>query len=424
VIAGAFCLATIVTNAQSSATSYPNYVARGCPRFGMVVGRAGDVDGDGVPDLIVGDPGHRSLGSPPAYWTLSGKDGRVLHSFALEKASFAGFHVEGAAGFGVGAAPDVLLSECGVARLVSYETGVELRLPGPDAGWSGSRAQRVGDFDQDGISDVAVIASRPGDWRASVVVCSGLAGSPIAEVPLLNVRRGTLAGLADVGDIDGDGTHDLAVVGNADPGYPASLRVYSTAKRTTIWEHHSARSLVAAYCVLAVLDGVGGEDARLVVSFDDRVDVLGAKSGRLLFRLEPSTRSDCQQGFGRALAPLGDVDRDGETDFAMSATEDGLSQGSVRVASGRNGAILWQQGDGMWKPGELDAYHLGWQLAAIGDVDGDRICDLLVGSCEQMSGQPGLARVLSGVDGRELFEFSRRDGVVLARKSASKSSVR
>ncbi len=51
-------------------------------RFGASVSGAGDVNGDGVPDIIVGDPWSSKKGSSyGAAWVFSGLDGSVLHTF-------------------------------------------------------------------------------------------------------------------------------------------------------------------------------------------------------------------------------------------------------------------------------------------------------------------------------------------------------
>lgn len=52
--------------------------------FGFAVAPAGDVDGDGTPDLLVGSPGagRTDAGRTGAVRLLSGKDGKVLRSWS------------------------------------------------------------------------------------------------------------------------------------------------------------------------------------------------------------------------------------------------------------------------------------------------------------------------------------------------------
>lgn len=106
---------------------------------------------------------------------------------------------------------------------------------------------------------------------------------------------------------------------------------------------------------------------------------------------------------GFAVADIGDIDRDGVSDYAIGASNAAapVSSGWGRVVahSGATGALL------------LDVFgpsrgaRFGWSIAGVGDIDGDRIPDFAVGApFESLAGfEAGAVAVHSGADGRRLW---------------------
>lgn len=102
--------------------------------------------------------------------------------------------------------------------------------------------------------------------------------------------------------------------------------------------------------------------------------------------------------FGQQLVALGDVDLDGAPDFAVSAIRDSTlssERGSVAVHSGVAGQLLYRI-DGI-----ATNDRFGWRLAAVDDLDGDGVRDLLVtaGYPPQGSTPIGRVEVRSGATG-------------------------
>lgn len=112
--------------------------------------------------------------------------------------------------------------------------------------------------------------------------------------------------------------------------------------------------------------------------------------------------------FGAALCPLGDLDRDGKTDLAVSAprfASPASATGQVAVLSGRDGSTL------ATIAAPVPSSWFGTALAAGGDWNGDGTDDLAVGAPLQGAGRVhvysgedlGLLATLEGADDGDRF---------------------
>jgi hypothetical protein len=102
-----------------------------------------------------------------------------------------------------------------------------------------------------------------------------------------------------------------------------------------------------------------------------------------------------------AVAALGDVNGDGAGDYAMGAPHaDGLEPdaGCVYVRSGKDASVPWIFA------GEHAGDLLGFSLAALGDIDGDGVSDLIAGAPLAYVGF-GAVYVISGATGAQLWKF-------------------
>ena len=139
--------------------------------FGSFVGDAGDVDKDGTPDLVLGDPSvsERVLAR---FWVASGKTGATLRSVTLPNDAplpptgrVVFVRVHGSANFDGDSTPDMLVSTQpyprdmeGAVFLVSGKTAeIPLRRVPMRGSFGTDWAQLVGDFDHDEITDFGTL---------------------------------------------------------------------------------------------------------------------------------------------------------------------------------------------------------------------------------------------------------------------------
>ena len=241
----AFVLLVLPASPQGfGGTFAQRYAFRGAmegDRMGFSVAGAGDVNRDGVPDLIVGAPfanpnGKTDAGSAFVY---SGVDGAILRRIEGEIGStlyvrsgdVAGYSVAGAGdvdgdGFAdvIVGAPGASASRSGSASVYSGVDGIKLwQLDGADRGDDfGASVAGAGDVDGDGFADLIVGAplTDPGQTSdaGTVFIYSGKDGMTLWRLDgsfgFLHSRpRGGELGrsVAGVGDLNGDGFVDMIV---------------------------------------------------------------------------------------------------------------------------------------------------------------------------------------------------------------------
>ncbi len=216
--------------------------------FGGSVDGAGDVDGDGFDDLVVGAYQPDSFNPGTGYVRIfSGQDGTQLYEFTGDSPGDAfGSSVSGAGDVDGDGYDDVIVGapwddnngmSSGMARVFSGRTGgILYQFDGGAGDGLGRSVSDAGDVNNDGFDDVVV--GLPDDdtgaqLAGSVRVFSGLDGSPLHTfLGDFNDHLGDW--VSGAGDVNGDCFDD--VIASSGKGNPSYARVYSGVDGSIIYE--------------------------------------------------------------------------------------------------------------------------------------------------------------------------------------------
>jgi hypothetical protein len=332
-------------------------------QFGWIARVVGDVDRDGVPDVVTSAP-TKAIGGEAA--------GRVY--------------------------------------LYSTKTGALLwSVDGRPGDQLGSGVEAAGDVNRDGVPDV--VASAPGAGKAYVF--SGKDGRPLLTFSAEKTSDNFGQHVSGVGDINGDGYADVIV------GAPSNGAGGEGAGRAYIYSGKDGRVLLtltgqSAHDAFgsAVAGSHGKNGSFLIVGAPKagsrhagRTYVYKGLSSQPVFVIDAD---DTGAALGAMfLSTVGDVNHDGfpdiyASDFTNSAK--GPSTGRVYVHSGADGRRL------LTLTGETAGEGFGIGPAAAGDVDGDGFDDLIVGAWQYAGAavSGGRAYLYSGKDGRLLKTYTCR----------------
>ena len=359
-------------------------------QFGWVARGIGDVDKDGIGDFVTSAPFKGDSSAPAGrIYVYSSKSGRLLWKADGAPGARLGLTVEAAGDVNRDGIPDVVATGPGTGNAYVYSgrDGSVVRTLTAPGGTSLSAVATAGDVNGDGHADIlagaAPRAQSTSGGAGKAFVFSGQDGSVL--LILEGDREGDRFGSAVAGGTRNK--HTLLAIGAPGAGDRRTGRVYvynglSPKPVFTIDSDETGAALGAMF--VALTGDVDNDNVDDVYASDFPNRAKGPSTGRVYVhsgktgtRLLTLTGSTAGEGFGTSASHAGDLDGDGHADFAVGAWQHAgaaPSGGRIYLHSGRDGGLL----------GTITCRTpfdtLGFDSVGIGDVDGDGIDDLLLTS--------------------------------------------
>ena len=377
--------------------------ARG-DQFGWVAKNAGDTDGDGVNDILVGAPtaSYESVATGKIY-VYSGKTGALLFAHLGAGPEQLGISVDSAGDVDGDGHADVIVgghepSGAGVARVFSGQGGGLIHeLVGTDPGdWFGRTVKSIGDWDADGHGDFVVAATNRG--AGQVIGYSG------ADASVLFQLEGENAGDSFGISVASSTKQHLLAVGAMNAGEGRRGKVYLFQGEQPEFDlaiDADATAVNYGRFFMSYFGDVTSDGVPDLFSVDFENTGGGAGSGRAYVnsgrtgeRLHTFTGKP-GEGLGIGDSNAGDVNGDGFADLVIGAWTSGdaaAGGGKAYLISGKDYSTLRT-----WTC-NVAGEAFGFDTAGMGDVDGDGALDFLItGAYSPVHGnQTGRVYVLAG----------------------------
>ena len=373
--------------------------------FGRGLAGAGDVNGDGYDDVIVGADGYSSsTGRAYIYpGSSSGISTTALTTLTGASSSYYfGYSVDAAGDVNNDGYDDVIVGAYGYSSSTGQvyiyhgsssgpSTSATTTITGGGTFYSfGASVSRAGDVNNDGYDDVIVGAfNYSASTGRAYVYLGGFSG-------VVNFASTTLTGEAstdyfgysvnEAGDVNRDGYDDV-IVGAYGNGSYGRAYVYHGAG-SGVSSSATARLNGSSFNFAKVVTGAGdvtgdGYDD-VIVGCDGASTSTGAAylyagsgSGTSTSSLMTLTGEGTLNYFGSAIGPLGDVNADGYDDVVIGAYGYGSSSGRAYVYHG-SALGLGPTATATVSGGSEE--KLGYSVSDAGDVNNDGFGDVVVGA--------------------------------------------
>lgn len=362
--------------------------------FGWAVSELADIDADGVTDLIVS-----AVTAPPNFsgrvFVFSGASGDPIYEFAEEgERTLFGYGIADAGDVNADGVDDIVVGARFGNRTYVYSGATGDRLltlsgdgPGDEFGFAVASA---GDVNLDGHDDILVGAPRNdavGLDAGRAYVMSGVDGSTLRTYDAASAGDLFGSGTDWVADVNSDGRVDH-VIGARDGGRfrDGEVTLFSGATgqpRFTVGGTKANEDL--GWFFVAGLGDVNDDAVPDVYAADFTYSAAGNDRGAAYVLsgtdgtiLRSWFGSSAGQGFGPG-REAGDVDGDGTPDIIVGSylSSDGAREaGKAEVFSGEDGTRI--RSITSLRAGE----QLGFDAMGLGDLNGDGLADLVVSAAE------------------------------------------
>jgi FG-GAP repeat/FlgD Ig-like domain len=395
--------------------------------FGSSVSSAGDVNGDGYADIIVGaygnDIGGVAAGQAYVYYGGPGMDAVPDLTFTGAAGVALGDAVSGAGDVnGDGYADVIVGAPQGAAN--AGQAHVYFGGPGADSiadltmtgeapfDFFGSAVSGAGDVNGDGFEDVIVGAfgaTAGMNVGRAYVYFGGLGADGIADLTLTGISAPSLFGVSvsGAGDVNGDGYADLIVGADrnsAGGAYAGAAYLYyggpgaDTVPDLTLIGEASQNFFGGSVSSAGDINGDGYSDVIVGAAANSSVSPLAGRAYVYFGGPDMDTVADLTltgapgEQLGSSVSGAGDVNADGFSDVIVGAVANdgpGTNVGRSYVFYGGPGADTRAD---LGFSGAASDLLFGWTVSDAGDVNGDGAGDVIIGTMQDYSGsQPGRA---------------------------------
>jgi len=369
--------------------------------FGWVAAGLGDINGDGADDFITTDPFMNSFFGKA--YIYSGADGVLLNTVDGQNFFVLGYSATNAGDVDGDGTNDYIIGGSGGAEVYSGKTHERLHQWIGNNEFFGSAVSGAGDINGDGLADLVVGARYASDTHAVAGRINAYSG---ADGSLIWSTEGKAAGdelgtaLGEVGDVNNDGIPDIVAgargAGKKDRGEAYMLSgkdgsfIYTMRAVGRPAEIQDGAGITAGTFGVFHASGAGdvnfdgvpdiyigdyaavrGSDPETKAPiFTGRGYVFSGKNGKQLYRYSAENNGD-GLGPGRG---IGDVNGDGHSDIynASYTYANGSNVGKGYLRSGLDGSILRTM------TGTVAEAYLGVDALAVGDVNHDGKIDFML----------------------------------------------